>query len=117
MDLEQFTGTTKWYRHPFFKGCIYTDGINYMAENCRAYWLIDAVFSYVPQIETVGEWFFPVHLSKKDGKENWTLKIGDSENSRIFRQDIGYSDFPMDHIMLFLAKNDAFWTLFLPSEY
>lgn len=42
-DLEQFTGTQQWYRHPIVKNTLYTDGIKYLAERAGAYWLIDEI--------------------------------------------------------------------------
>jgi hypothetical protein len=44
-NLAQFTGTTQWYKHPLYRGLLYTDGIQYLAENAGCYWLIDYVFS------------------------------------------------------------------------
>ena len=41
--LRQFTGTEKWYRHPFVRTVLYTDGVKYVAEQGGAYWLIDDI--------------------------------------------------------------------------
>lgn len=43
-DLARFTGTEVYYQNPF--GIRYTEGVQYMAEHGRAYWLIDAIASW-----------------------------------------------------------------------
>ncbi len=42
--LWQCTGAESYYQH--FSGIKYTDGVQYMAETGKAYWLIDAIMSY-----------------------------------------------------------------------
>src|SRR3989304_933089 len=44
-DLSQFTGTETWWKHPIFRSYTYTDGVKYVADSCKAYWLIDAILS------------------------------------------------------------------------
>lgn len=46
--LEQFTGTLRFFRHPF--GLTYTDGIHYLAENAECDWLINAIASHQPEL-------------------------------------------------------------------
>ncbi len=43
-DLTQFTSTTQYYKH--LMGLLYTDGVQYVAEQGKAYWLIDAIVSW-----------------------------------------------------------------------
>lgn len=40
-ELESFTGTEHWYRHPLVRSVIYTDGVKYFADKMGAYWMID----------------------------------------------------------------------------
>ena len=40
-ELNQFIGTEHYYRH--LLGFNYTDGVKFMAERGKAYWLIDAI--------------------------------------------------------------------------
>jgi len=44
-DLEQFIGTENWYRH-WTKLLLYTDGVSFLAEAGKCFWLIDLVASY-----------------------------------------------------------------------
>jgi len=39
--LAQFTGTSIWYRHPLFRGFLTTEGVQYLANNAAAHWLVD----------------------------------------------------------------------------
>ena len=41
--LRQFTGSECWYRHNLNRNTIYTDGVQFFAENAGAYWFIDIV--------------------------------------------------------------------------
>ena len=42
-DLRQFTGTEHWYRHPLARKVLYTDGVQHVAEQGEAYWLLDSL--------------------------------------------------------------------------
>ena len=42
-DLRQFTGTETWYRHPLARKVLYTEGVQYVAEQGGAYWLLDII--------------------------------------------------------------------------
>ena len=44
--LRQFYGTEVWYRHPLFRKCLYTEGVQYLAEHGGAYWLLDLIFGF-----------------------------------------------------------------------
>lgn len=46
-ELSQFTGDLERYQSINPK-LIYTPGVNYLAQEAEAYWLIDAIASYVP---------------------------------------------------------------------
>ena len=65
-DLHAFTGTEHYYRH--FTGLHYTDGIYYLAEHARAYWLIDLVASYQ-------------HRLKKVPFQLWELRVNDDHTA------------------------------------
>src|SRR5437870_2664366 len=43
-ELSQFTGSTEFYRH-FTNTIIYTEGVRFLAEHARVYWLIDLIAS------------------------------------------------------------------------
>lgn len=112
-DLAEFTGTEQWYRHPLVKNYLYTDGIKYVAERAGAYWLIDEIA------------FHQTHpLVSKEEFQSWTLNVDlqqatailacDDGNGRIvYKKEIGYTDFPLDEIKIFVTNH----VILLPGEY
>ena len=115
-QLDQFTGTLNYWRHPIFPRMAYTDGIQYMAKEAEAYWLVDFVFAH--QLDA------PIRdYRKTDNFQVWKLTVNDDNTAKMVVEDgnlnviatyeIGYTDFPLKKIEMFL-QNDV---LFLPSEY
>ena len=106
-DLAQFTGTGQYFRH-WTKKIVYTDGIQYLAENAGAYWLIDLVASYQPLTDGRQYWILKI----EDGK--YCAECQDCEGKILARQVIEYSDFP-EHLLPFTCYlQDG--VMFLPSE-
>ncbi|MFC1765106.1 DUF6876 family protein [Planctomycetota bacterium] len=107
-DLRQFTGAVNYYRHWTGHG-LFTDGVQYLAEQAGAYWLVDAIFSY----------------RRREPFQVWTLKKNTDDNGAVLtmqedtgepvkvHQDIPFTDFPLDQIKLYLIDG----VVLLPSEY
>ena len=104
-DLTQFTGTENYYKH--WLGIVYTDGVKYLAEKAQAYWLIDAIASY-RRSEPFQIWSLDVK-----GRQAVLTMVEDTGRPELVRQEIGYTDFPIDSIKLYLIDK----VLLLPSEY
>ncbi len=105
LELNQFTGTENYYKH--WLGKVYTDGVKYMAEKAGAYWLLDAIFSYRRK-EPFQVWILKV----KDSQAVLTMQE-DTDAPVLVKQEIKYTDFPMDEIKLYLIDG----VLLLTSEY
>lgn len=108
-DLQHFTGTEHYYRN--FTGLLYTDGVQYLAEQAGAYWLIDLVGSYQHKLRHV-----PFQL--------WELRVNDDKSARVtmrddtgrrakVRQDLEYTDFPLPRFSWYCADN----IMMLKTEY
>ena len=41
--LNQFTGSEHWFRHGLLLSITFTDGAKYIADQARAYWLLDEI--------------------------------------------------------------------------
>lgn len=109
-DLIQFTGTEHYYKNPF--GIVFTDGIKYLADECQSYWLIDIVASY--QFEPkVKEQEFQVYKLKVNEDRTAILTIEDGNYNEIAKQEIEFTDFPLDEIELWFSNS----ILYLPSEH
>ncbi|WP_339864880.1 DUF6876 family protein [Paremcibacter congregatus] len=110
-DLANFTGSESFYRHPLYP-FVYTDGVQYVANQGGAYWLIDIIGSYQfePRIarEPFQHWVLTVNADKTA-----VIICSDGNGAELARQDISYTDFPLDNIGLFLTDK----TLLLTSEY
>lgn len=110
--LAYFTGTENYYR--IARSVVITDGAKYVAENAGAFWLMDAVASYLPQF-TGREEFVVARLNVKNTSAELTL---DNGNKKVLdRQHIGYTDFPLASFMLYACWAGEFWVVMLPSEY
>ena len=113
MDLEaelgQFHGTTQYYRD--FTGLLFTDGVKYLADNAKCYWLIDLVGSYQPQLRTTP--FQVWSLELRDDKSALVTMIEDTGQPIKIKQEIPFTDFPLTEFEFFCIDN----VMLLKSEY
>lgn len=117
-DLDQFTGTAEYHRWSLlFNNFVLTDGVNFLAGQAGAYWLVDAIASHIGSYKDEG--FAVARLTKE--LVGWTLTIDDGNDNILASQEIEYSDFPLDEITLFVAPQESpagtLWVIMLPSEY
>lgn len=111
-QLAYFTGTEHYYR--VSPSTVITDGCKYLAENAGAFWLLDAVASYLPQF-TGREEFITAKLTVTNASADLVL---DNGNGHVLdRQHIAFTDFPLAAITLYACWGGEFWVLMLPSEY
>lgn len=124
-DLSQFTGSEQFYRHAFNRAVIYTEGVQYVAENGGAYWLIDAIASHIgsdpfrraaAQDERISLLHFWKLAVSSDHSANLTA-VADSGEKPFLEQKIQYTDFPLEKIEIWAGNNGEGFTLMLPSEY
>lgn len=103
--LNQFYGTAQYYRH--LSGFVYTDGVQYLAENARCYWLLDKIL-FSGKTEP-----FQVWILKKFGTQARLTMQEDSNTPFLINELIEFTDFPLDEITLWFIEG----VLILPSEY
>lgn len=123
-SLYQFTGDIRRYTHPLNRKVIYTPGVRYLADAGRAYWVIDAIASYFgspemnaaitrdPRIGQIQFW----RLEVSDEKAVLTAEA-DAGEEPFIRQEIPYTDFPLNMVAVWAAYDGTYWTLYLPSEH
>jgi len=130
-DLAQFTGTDTWFRHGLARKVLYTQGVQYMAEQAGAYWLVDkiAILNGFPagphddpgvtklQAEPFQAWKL-----KRDaeGDGAW-LTVTDGGKAggdpvEVYRERIEFTDFPLDEIDLWVEVGEC-PVILLPSEH
>jgi hypothetical protein len=111
-DLQQFTGTENWYRHPLNRSVLFTDGVRFVADRAGAYWLLDEIAlaqRFQPRIRTEA---FQVWRLVVDG-QSATLICEDGNEQAVFSKRILYTDFPAPGVTIWCADQ----VLLLPSEY
>ena len=115
-DLEQFIGTSTYHKHlfPGKSPILLTEGCKYVRDNFNAYWLFDAILSYQddPKLKTVNFQIWEFKQQRKD--LTWLLTCKEDSNKKpLISQTIEYSDFPADHIRIWVIGSVAL----LPTEY
>ena len=125
MNLEQFYGTTNFYRHPLWKGIVYTDGIQYVAEKASAYWLIDLIAGSLMSPEykkaaskdsRLSSMIF-YNLSVQPGNKAVLTANADLDAPNWFEHKIEFTDFPEQNLDVWAAWNGTGFTLMLKTEY
>ena len=111
-QLNQFTGTAKYYR--ISRRHLLTEGTKYLAEQASCFWLMDAIASHLVEIGTA-EWFVVVKTSIKRTKA--VMVYEDGNGNELARQEIPYTDLPLDQISLYACWDGEHWVIMLPSEY
>jgi hypothetical protein len=109
--LAQQIGSEAEFRH-WTRCLVYTEGVQFLAEQAGAYWLIDLIASWCVDPRIQANEF--VHWKLTVNADRTAIALADDGNgNEILRQDIPFTDFPLDEITLFLTDR----TLLLPSEY
>lgn len=117
LDLTPFTGTEAYYRWSvLFPKIVLTDGTKYLADEAGAFWLMDCIGSHLPSVPKT-ESYAIATLEKT--KKNWKFALlDDIPPTKVYaKQTIGFSDFPLDEIKLYVIRQDDLWVIMLCSEY
>lgn len=112
-ELAQFTGSEVFYRHPLTAGCVYTEGVQYLAEKASAYWLIDAILCPQRTQENLRKAEFQVWTLTVREDRSAMLVCDDGDDNIVDSHSIPWTDFPLPRVTLWFANN----TLYLPSEH
>jgi hypothetical protein len=112
-NLHQFTGSTTCYQH-VTRALIYTEGVRFLAQNGRLYWLIDIIASW------------QLHALKDPALAEfqlWELRIANDRTAAViclrdcddeaFRQELPFADSALDYVKLYVEDG----MLMLPSEH
>jgi len=110
VSLRQFSGTERYFRN--FTGLLYTEGIQYLAEQAGAYWLIDLVGSYQSALREAPfqVWELTVDLEKKTAI---ITAREDTDEPALVEQVIPYTDFPLASFAFYCVDG----VMLLKNEY
>jgi hypothetical protein len=111
-QLTKFIGTTGYYR--ISRRHLLTDGTKYLAEHAECFWMMDAIASHLSEIGNC-DWFVQVKVIVKDSQA--TMIYDDGNGREHARQEIPYTDFPLNKITLYACWDGEHWVILLPSEY
>jgi hypothetical protein len=106
-DLAKFRIPLQMYKAT--SGLWYTDGMQFLAKEANAYWLIDLIGSV--QAKLSGEEFQRWILKLNHGKAEITCD--DGNDTQLYSQKIESVDFPFELFKLYVSHN----VLMLTSEY
>lgn len=95
-DLENFTGSEHWYRHPLVRYVRFTDGAKYVADRAAAYWLLDEIALAQQFIKAVATEEFQVWKLSVNPDHTATLSCEDGNYNTVFTKPIEFTDFPLD---------------------
>jgi len=110
--LRTFVGTTAYHRH--WSGLRYTDGVKFLVEKAKAYWLLDLIASW--QLEALcDEWLREFQLWELFVRADRTATAVCSRDSEdvAFRQEIKSTDFPLDYLKVYVERG----VVLLPFEH
>ena len=108
LQLDQFTGTEKYHKVSPLYPFVLTDGVRYLADEGKAWWLLDAIASYRKR-EPFQVW----SLDVAPDKTALLLMREDKDAPILVKQHIEYTDFPLDRVEVWVIDGVAL----LPSEY
>ena len=111
--LAQFTGSQNFYRHSLVREVLYTEGVEYVADNAGAYWLLDEIALAQRYTIPVKREDFQVWDLKVDADQTATLTCGDGNGREVYSKQIPLTDFPEPGIRFYYSD----WVIHLPSEY
>lgn len=111
--LNAFKGTEQYYPHHITPSCkiMLTDGSVYLANTAQCYWLFDLIASYQYKKVFRHAEFQVWKLSQQE--EGWLITCTDGNDNILGKQEIRYSDFPLDGITIWFSNGVAM----LPTEY
>ena len=114
--MAQTTGSDTFYRHALMPDIKWTEGVQFVADTCSAHWLVDLIVSHQLNDEVARE-LFQVWTLRRFGN-SWIIQATDGDKGdgpiEIARQEIPYSDFPVDLSPFTLYLEGS--TIMLPRE-
>lgn len=110
--LKNSRGTTAYHIFSAVRGYPQaTDGVMALAEAAECYWLLDAICSYSDA--DILDKDFSVWTLEVNRESQSAVLTGYNDTMEVIRQEIEYTNFPLDKVTLYLIRN----IILLPSEY
>jgi len=121
--ISQCYGSDRPYiKHSLSKRLVFTDSVRVIREMADCFWLVDVVASYQSKLmqQPFQVWKFNCNTKLHLG----TVTCEDGNGNELVRQEIEYTDFPLDELTLWAELggygSEENWTeamvLMVPSE-
>ena len=110
-NLPYYNGSEEFCKFSPLSKLIASEGAMYVANSCGAFWLLDIVASCQLIAAVRREVMQAYTLTVQDNEG--LVVVTDGNKKEIYRQEIPYTDFPLDEIILWVRDG----VVFLPSEY
>lgn len=93
-DLQQFTGTVDYHRHPMYRFVMYTDGVRHFFRHAGngGYWMLD-LLATEPRIRIQAKEFASIKLRVQESKAVLTVNDG-NDGPNVYERHIEYTDCP-----------------------
>jgi hypothetical protein len=111
-------GTAHYYKHPFFRSIVYSDGVKWFAENGGthgAYWLLDQLLPLCKAHLSPEQPFLSIHV--KVANDRCTIDVTDGNDNSIELVPIEYTDLQEGEYIFFASFGSPQSVLLLASEY
>lgn len=118
LKLLHCVGTSKLTRHNLVRNLLLSEGAILLADEAGAYWLLDAIASWQIDARARAEPFQTWDLRVDTTTRSAVLSMTDGNTmDAIIRQEIEWTDFPLDGMTLWLVVDGDIRVMLLPGEY
>lgn len=122
--LRTFYGSENYHRATLRRDFLHTEGVEFLANEAGAFWLIDAIASHqaAPRVRAEEFQVWNLTLTPTRARPNQALLTCDDGNGNVLaRQRIAFTDFPLSTIKLYVEMGSIdgrtpAQILLLPSE-
>lgn len=122
-QLNQFTGTERYFRHGLNPKLVWTEGVQHFADKAGAFWFLDLVAigtnsrpGIVPAVQRDPGGFAVVCLHVKN--EHALVEAFDDVPGRcLYSESVGWTDCPEGEWKFYLIDEENHVVMLLPSEY
>ncbi|MEO8963803.1 MAG: DUF6876 family protein [Gammaproteobacteria bacterium] len=119
-ELNQFSGSEQFFKHGLNRKLVYTEGIQYLAEKTKCYWMIDviALVFYPVLLKKHKDYFYSIKFIAREDKSG-LFTVEDGNNNVHFTHRIKYTSFPIleKPVRFYLCESEDCYCLMLTGEY
>jgi hypothetical protein len=116
--LARFSGSESYHKFSPLSRLVVTDGVKWLADNAECYWLLNEIASYQHQcskdamLRDFQVWTLTTEQRSEMNRRGHLKCERDTGDKKPIRQEIEYTDFPLDEIKLYVENG----VILLPSE-